>query len=116
MIILIQLFKSSERENLPTAKYKNKVKSMKSGLHLFSRMSIACQTKSGDMNTFLEHENHYWPLSLAENNLMRFDEKSDFLKCLETLTHILDPKNMTTNVETYSETMLIITITCLSHI
>ena len=49
---------------------------MKSGLHLFSRMYIACQATSGDMNTFFEHENHCWPLSLAENYLMRFGEKS----------------------------------------
>ena len=59
---------------------------MQSGLHLFSRMYIACQAASGDRNTLFEHENHYWPLSLAENNLMRFGEKSDLLKCLETLT------------------------------
>ena len=59
---------------------------MQSGLHLFSRMYIACQATSGDMNTLFEHENHYWPLSLAENNLMRFGEKSDLLKCLETPT------------------------------
>ena len=37
------------------------------------------------MNTFFEHENHSWPPSLAENNLMRFGEKSDLLKCLEIL-------------------------------
>ena len=59
---------------------------MKSGLHLFSGMYIACQVASGDMNTFFEHENHCWPLSLAENNLLRFGEKSDLLKCLETRT------------------------------
>ena len=61
---------------------------------------------------------------------MRFIEKSDFLKWLETLTprpeaartvevkiydgaalvHVLDPQNATTNFETYSEPML---ITCL---
>ena len=90
MIILrkniLQLCKSSGRKNSSTAKYKNKVKSMKSGLHFFSRMYIACQATSGDMNTFFEHENHCWPLSLAENYLMRFGEKSDLLKCLETQT------------------------------
>ena len=61
---------------------------MKSGLHLlFSRIYIACKAPSGDMNKFFKHENHYWPLSLAENNLlvMRFGDKSDLLKCLETL-------------------------------
>ena len=77
----LQLFKSNEGKNSSTAKYKNKVKSMQSGLHLFSRMYIACQATSGDMNTLFEHENHYWPLSLAENNLMRFGEKSDLVKC-----------------------------------
>ena len=76
---ILQLFKSGERKTSSTAKYRSEVKSLKSGLHLFSRMYIACQATSGDINTFLEHENHYWPLSLAENNLMR-------LKCLETLT------------------------------
>ena len=58
---------------------------MKSGLHLFSRMNIACQATSGDMNTFFEYENDYWPLSLAENNLMHFGKKSDLLNSLETL-------------------------------
>ena len=90
MIILrkkiLQLFKSSERKNSSTTKYKNKVKSIKSGLHLFSRMYIACQATSGDMNTFFEHENHCWALSLAENNLIRFGEKSDLLKCFGTRT------------------------------
>ena len=79
----LQLFKSGERQNSSTAKSKNKVKTF------FSRMYIACQATSGDINTFFEHENHYhdyWPLSLAENNLMRFGGKSDLLKCLETLT------------------------------
>ena len=58
---------------------------MKSGLHHFSRMYIAFQATSGGMNTFFEHENHYWPISLAENNLMSFGEKSDCLKCLGTV-------------------------------
>ena len=49
-------------------------------------MYIASQATSGDINTFFEHENHYWPLFLAENNLLRFVKKSDFLKWLETLT------------------------------
>ena len=52
----------------------------------FSKMYIACQATSDDMNTFFEHENHYWQLFLAENNLMLFGEKSSLLKCLETVT------------------------------
>ena len=63
---ILHLFKSNEGKNSSTAKYKNEVKSMQSGLHLFSRMYIACQATSGDINTLFEHENHYWPLSLAK--------------------------------------------------
>ena len=90
-----------------TAKYKNKVKSIKSGLHLFSRMYIACQATSGDMNTLFEHENHCWPLYLAENNLMRFGEKSALLKCLETRTLRLEAAP-TVEVKIYDGLLLFI--------
>ena len=96
---------------------------MKSDLQLFSRMSISCQARNDDMNTFFEHENHSWLPSLAENNLMRFGEKSDLLKCLETLAtrpeatptvdlkiydeaavvHVLDSKNAPTNIKTFKD-------------
>ena len=73
----------------------------------FSRMYIACQATSGDMNTFFEHENHCWPLYLAENNLMRFGEKSALLKCLETRTLRLEAAP-TVGVKIYDGLLLFI--------
>ncbi|XP_046379912.2 uncharacterized protein LOC124151470 [Haliotis rufescens] len=71
----------------------------------------------------VEHENHSWPPSLAENNMMRLGEKSDLPKYLEPLAprpqttptvdvkifdgaapvHTLDAKTATTNVKTFKD-------------
>ena len=48
-------------------------------------MYISCQAREGEIDVFFEHENHSWPPSLAENNLMRNGNKAELLKCLEPL-------------------------------
>ena len=75
------------------------------------------------MDVFFQHENHSWPPSLAENNMMCLGEKGELLKCLEPLAqrpqntpdvdvkifdgtaliHTLDPKTATTNVKTFKD-------------
>lgn len=117
----LQLFKYGERK-VPS-KMKSKLSNMKSDLQLFSRMYISCQARNGDMDVFFQHENHSWPPSLAENNMMRLGEKADLLKCLEplaqrpqntpdvdvkifdgaALVHTLDPKTATTSVKTFKD-------------
>ena len=76
-------FKSGQRK--ASSKSKAKISSIKSDLDLFSRLYISCQAREGDIDAFLEHENHAWPPSFAENNLMHHGNKTDLLKCLEPL-------------------------------
>lgn len=117
----LQLFKYGERK-VPS-KMKSKLSNMKGDLQLFSRMYISCQARNGDMDVFSQQENHSWPLSLGENNMMRLGEKADLLKCLEPLAqcpqntpdvdvkifggaaliHTLDPKTATTSVKTFKD-------------
>ena len=87
-------------------------------------MYISCQARGGDLDTFLEHENHAWPPSLASNNIMHQNTKSELVPCLETLVepnhdvpnvdvrivdgaafvHSLDPKkSRTTTIRTFHD-------------
>ncbi len=117
----LQLFKSGERK--VASMKKSKLSNMKSNLQLFSRMYISCQARSRDMDIFFQHENHSWPPSLAEINMMRLGEKAELLKCLEPLAErpqntpdvdvkvfdvaalvpTLDTKTATTNVKTFKD-------------
>ena len=89
-------------------------------LELFSRMYISCQSRDGDLDNFFQHA---WPPSLAENNMIRHNNKSDLLVCLEALAprpqeipqidmriidgsalvHTLDPKRSNTLVKTFDD-------------
>ncbi len=64
---------------------------MKSDWLLFSRMYIYCQAREADHDNFVQHENHTWSPSLAENNLMHQGNKADLNKCLKDLVpHHID--------------------------
>ena len=86
-------------------------------------MYISCQAREGEIYIFFEHENHAWPPSLAENNLMYQGNKANLLKCLEpiapypltipevhvkildgaALVHKLEPKHVSTVVKTFRD-------------
>ena len=84
-------------------------------------MYIAGQGRDGDLDTFLNHENHPWPPSLAQNNIMHLGNKSDLMHCLEdmmdrlqetqeaevrildgaALVHVPDPKGSSVTARTF---------------
>ena len=117
----LPLFKTGSKKT--SSKDKMKISNMKSDLHLFSRMYISCQVREGDLEAFFEHENHAWPPSLAENNMMRLGNKSDLMRCLEglvqypqetprvdtkiidgaALVHSLDPNKSNVVVKTFKD-------------
>ena len=74
---------SSARKTKPTQV--SKLAAVRNDCSLFSRLYIACQTRSGDLDTFFSHENQPYPPSLSNNGSMRFGSKSDLLACLENL-------------------------------
>ncbi len=88
----LPLFKSAMKK--PFTKAKTKMINMKSDRLLFSRMYISCQARGADLDNFFQHENHTWPPSLAENNIMHQGNKADLIKCLEDLVphHIDTPQ------------------------
>ena len=57
--------------------------SLKNDKVLFSRLFIASQTRKGDVDKFLRHENQSTPPSLATGGQMRQDDKHSLLDCLE---------------------------------
>jgi len=63
----------------------SKLAAVKNDCSLFSRLYIACQTRSGNLNAFFSHENQPYPPSLSDNGNLRFGCKSDLLACLENL-------------------------------
>ena len=66
--------KTSKQEKLATAK---------TDCSLFSRLYIACQTRSRDLDDFFAHENQTAPPSLSCEGKLRFGTKSDLLHCLD---------------------------------
>ena len=60
----------------------------KSDCSLFSKLYIACQTRSGDLDMFFNHENQPNPPALSVDGNLRFGSKSDLLSCLESVTDI----------------------------
>jgi len=84
----LPLFKSGQKKGTRNSTKKT---TMKSDVRLFSRMYISCQSREGELDFFFEHENHPWPLALADNNSLRQGNKSDLMRCLEGLaTHPVD--------------------------
>jgi hypothetical protein len=63
----------------------SKLAAIRNDCSLFSRLYIACQTRSGDLDSFFAHENQPAPPSLSSDGNLRFGAKSDLLDCLEGL-------------------------------
>ena len=80
----LPLFSNFEEKSQVKSSHKTST-SLKTDIHLFSRMYISCQARGGDLDTFFEHENHAWPPSLASNNIMHQNTKSELVPCLEIL-------------------------------
>jgi len=59
---------------------------LKDDCGLFSRLFIACPSREGNMPEFFKHENHPWPLALAQAGRMREGQKSDLVKCMEKVS------------------------------
>ena len=56
--------------------------SLKTNCTLFGRLYIACQTREGNLDNFLEHENQPYPPSLSDMGILRQGTKSDLVDCL----------------------------------
>ena len=63
-------------------------------------ISPACQSRDGDLDNFLMHENHLYPPSISEyRKLRKCLTKPDFLVCLNGLAELMyDPTNVTMKV------------------
>ena len=68
----------------------SKVTNLQVDIQVLSKMYISCQAREGELNKFLEHENHTWRPSLASNNTMHQTNKLDLLEYLESLVHHTD--------------------------
>jgi len=53
---------------------------------LFSRLYIACQVRTGNLEEFFKHENQSFPPSLRDMGKLQSGTKSDLFKCLEELS------------------------------
>ncbi len=58
---------------------------LKEDCALFSRLYIACQNRSGDLDDFFKYENQPWPPSLAQAGNLRVGQKADLIKCFDPL-------------------------------
>jgi len=56
---------------------------LRSDCNLFSRLYIATQHRSGDLDEFFTHENQPCPPSLSEFGNLRLGKKSDLLACVK---------------------------------
>lgn len=56
---------------------------VKSDRNLFSRLSVACQVRDGNLQEFFSHENQTCPPSLSDRGKLRLGTKSDIVRCLE---------------------------------
>lgn len=66
-------------------KEKAQVAALKEDCTLFSRLYIACQCRDGNLKEFFKYENQPWPPALSQMNQLRGGQKSDLVKCLESV-------------------------------
>ena len=59
--------------------------SLKNDCSLFSRLYIASQIRSGDLDQFFQHENQAYPPALSQMGKLRTGTKYDLVDCLENL-------------------------------
>ena len=64
------------------SKQKMQIASLKSDCALFSRLYVACQTRDGDLDTFLTYENQAAPPLLSVGGGLHLGTKADLLQCL----------------------------------
>ena len=67
----------------PKPKSKQPVSALRSDCNLFSRLYIATQHRSGDLDEFFIHENQPYPASLSEFGKLRFGKKLDLFTCVK---------------------------------
>ena len=65
------------------SKSKKQIASLKSDRSLFSRLYVACQIRSGNLEQFFCHENQSFPPSLSACGQINQGSKSDLIGCLE---------------------------------
>ena len=66
-------------------KQKSQVATMKEDCFLFSRLYTACQSREGNLEDFLKHENQPWPPALSKGGTLRSGNKADLLVEFEAL-------------------------------
>ncbi|KAG7154405.1 hypothetical protein Hamer_G017623 [Homarus americanus] len=98
----IKLYKltlfSSMKSKTPT-RSKQQLAFAKDDCGLFPRLYIACQTREGDLDEFLKHENWAYPPALSSNGKLRFSKKADLLTPLEQLADkITDAPSVTSTI------------------
>ena len=71
-----------------TSKIEKNLKLMKDDCRLFSSLYIVCQTRAGDLDKFIAHENHSFPLSISKYGNLHKCSKSEFTSCS---TSIIEP-------------------------
>jgi hypothetical protein len=88
--------------NTPTIKHVPKSKqaltTMKGDMELFSRMNIGCQTRDGNLDDFVKHENRAYPPSLSEGVNLRLGSKSDLLNFMEKHSTVKSEAPVVTSV------------------
>ena len=68
------------------SKTKQQIAALKNDCNLFTWLYFACQTRDGNLEEFIKHENQSTPPSLSTMGKIRIGHKSDLLPCLETGT------------------------------
>jgi hypothetical protein len=79
----LPLFKTSTIK--PRRQANSKLSVLRNDCRLFSNLYITCQTRSGNLDMFFEHENQPTPPSLSSDGNLRFGCKADLLVCLENM-------------------------------
>jgi len=77
----LPLFKRQKTK--PKARSKQKESALRSDCNLFSRLYIATQHRSGDLDEFFTQENQPYPPSLSEFGNLRLGKKSVLLACVK---------------------------------
>lgn len=101
----------SSQKSRPKPVIKGAFSLLKNDCSFFSRLYIACQSRSGNLEEFFKHENQPWPPSLSKMGDLRTGSKEDLVKCLlkfnqdtvENKRHIVEDieyLNITTKYDT----------------
>ena len=88
--------------------------SLKNHCSLFSRLYIASQIRSGNLDQFFQHENQAYPPALSQMGKLRTGTKSDLVGCLEDLV----PTQDLSPLQSYKSSCLmgLQSLTCLDQV